>query len=171
MANPAKPEESEWTPRGKATVVLITVVLLGLGLVLAVGGIVVKATSSAKADRLRADGVAVTATLQDFQTQNKSSWANVELWYVHEGKQYHPRIGCSREPDCDPATHPTVELRIDPAKPTEFVAPNGATDDSRHFLNSWKGIIFGVFFTLLGILGVWVRRHIDHPVRGKARPA
>jgi len=171
MANPAKPEDSEWTPRSKAIVVLITVVLLAAGLFLTVGGIVVKTTSSAKADRLRADGVAVTATLQGFKTQNKSGWANVELWYVHEGKQYHPRIGCSWEPDCDPATHPTVELRIDPAEPTAFVAPNGATDDSRNFLNSWKNIILGAFLTLLGVLGVWVRRHIDHPVRGKARPA
>ncbi|WP_433721816.1 hypothetical protein ACQP2Y_41530 [Actinoplanes sp. CA-051413] len=165
MAERKPSEESEWTARDKAFVVLIVAVLLGGGLLLTVGGIVVKASAAGKAERLRSSGVALTATLAEFKGSNKAGQANVELWYIHEGRQYHPRINCPREQDCDPSTQPTMGIRIDPAQPAEFVADNGVTDDSRIFFNSWKGMIIGVFLMLSGGLAAWVRRHTDRPVR------
>jgi hypothetical protein len=171
VAEQIPPGESRWTARDKAIVVLIAAVLLGGGLFLTVGGIVVKTSAAGKAEHLRSRGAALTATLAEFKGMNKAGQASVELWYVHEGQQYHPRINCPRQQDCDPGAQPTMGIRIDPAQPAEFVADNGVTDDSRLFLNSWKGMIIGVFLMLGGGLAVWVRRHIDRPVRGRARPA
>jgi hypothetical protein len=169
VAKPLPAEQGEWTARDRVVVVLIAGVLLAAGLLMTVGGIAVKASAAAKAERLRTNGVVATATLADLKGRNKATMTNVELRYVHEGRQYHRRINCPQRDACDPSVHPTMGIRIDPAQPAEFVADNGATDDSRTFFNSWKGVVIGVFLLLGGGLAGWVRRRIDHPVRRSRR--
>jgi hypothetical protein len=169
VAKPISPGESEWTARDKAILVLIAVVLVGGGLLMTVGGAVVKVSAAGKAERLRSSGVATTATLAEFRSANKSGWASVELRYVHEGRQYQRRITCPRQQVCRPDAHPTMGIRIDPAQPAEFVADIGVPDDSRNFLNSWKGMILGVLLMLAGGLAGWIRRRTDRPV-GRPQP-
>jgi len=122
--------ESEWTARDRVVVVLIAVALLGLGLLMTVGGVAVKMTAADKAERLRTNGVVATATLADFQDRNKANQTNVELRYVHEGRQYHQRIICPQREACLPNVHPTMGIRIDPAQPAEFVAESPYSSSS-----------------------------------------
>jgi hypothetical protein len=169
MARSTSPGENQWTARDRAIVVLIAVVLFAIGLLMTVGGIVFKTSDAGKAERLRSDGVAATATLAEFRYANKSKKANVELWYLHEGRQYHKRINCPEQEACNPEVQPTMGVRIDPAQPAEFVADNGVTDDSRSFFNYWSVVIVGVFVTLAGGLAAWVRLNIGRSVSREPR--
>ncbi|MET8911667.1 MULTISPECIES: DUF3592 domain-containing protein [Micromonospora] len=122
------------------------------GLSLAVASAVYMTRVSAKADRLRADGVPVTATVSHFYNGwgRNSGPDGLIVTYEYQGGYYQDRIRCGGGTGCQ--REPPVEMTVwvDPARPQEFVAANGDTDDSAAWLNRWSRIVTGGLFAALG---------------------
>jgi hypothetical protein len=127
------------------------VAAISLGLVAFAGGISVKVSSAAKADRLERSGVAVTATTSDYRKGNRGHTSDLYVHYYHEGRSYRAWTECRPDDLCAPSRGvTTLELKVDPAQPSEFVTAAGSTDDSRNFFNSWKLMFLGLAVTLIG---------------------
>jgi len=165
---------NEWTGRTKAGFTLGALAAISLGLLAFVGGISVKVSSAAKADRLERSGVAVTATTSDYRKGNRGHTSDLWVHYYYEGRSYRAWTECRPDDLCAPSRGvTTLELKVDPAQPSEFVTAAGSTDDSRAFINSWKLMFLGLAVALVGgALGYavlyqlrWERRR-----RAEARP-
>ncbi|MFG3696738.1 DUF3592 domain-containing protein [Micromonospora sp. NPDC047620] len=131
---------------------VIGLVLLVAGLTNAVATGAYKWHLHAKAERLRADGVPVRATVTDRRDNvgRGGGTDTVRVWYVYEGVQHNRRIRCGSAGGCLHEPPEVMTLWVDPERPAEFVAANGNTDDSVFFLNSWGGIPFGLLVAALG---------------------
>ncbi|MGN9766237.1 hypothetical protein ACTMS2_13860 [Micromonospora sp. SD12] len=105
-----------------------------------------------KAERLRADGVPVRATVTDRRdTVGRGGGTDtVQVWYDYEGVRHSERILCGSAGGCLRDPPEVMTLWVDPERPGEFVAANGNTDDSVFFLNSWGGIPFGLLVATAG---------------------
>ncbi|MEU6075520.1 DUF3592 domain-containing protein [Micromonospora sp. NPDC047074] len=134
----------------------IGLVLLLAGLTYAVAIGAYKWHLHAKAERLRADGVPVRATVTDrHNTVGRGGGTDtVRVWYEYGGVQHNERILCGSAGGCSEEPPEEMMLWVDPERPAEFVAANGNTDDSVFFLNSWGGIPFGLLGAAVG--GVFV---------------
>jgi hypothetical protein len=168
MAKPAPPEVIPASARAKAVAVLVTVVLFGGGLLLLVGIAVTQARLATKIERLRSDGVAATATLEGMERSRHR--ASVILWYMYQDRQYHQRIRCAEWEPCDPGLQPSMKIWIDPARPTEFVADNGSTDDSGGYFGSWGSVLPGGFLIAFGGVAARVCMLILRPNGRGPRP-
>ncbi|MEU4777795.1 DUF3592 domain-containing protein [Micromonospora sp. NPDC023633] len=135
--------------RGSA---VLGLVLLFAGLTNAVATGAYKWHLHAKAERLRADGVPVQATVTDRRDNvgRGGGTDTVQVWYDYEGVQHNERILCGSAGGCLRDPPEVMTLWVDPERPGEFVAANGNTDDSVFFLNSWGGIPFGLLVAASG---------------------
>lgn len=124
----------------------------GLGLAIASTGY--KWRLSQKADRLRVDGVPVTAVLSDsYVGSGRGSGPDaVTVTYTYKGVQYRSRIRCGADIGCNGQSTAETTVWVDPATPSEFVAANGHTDGSLSFLNSWTRVVAGGIFTVAGVV-------------------
>lgn len=136
-----------------------------MGLVFLLGGVSVAVASavhmsrlSGKADRLRAEGVPVVAAVSGFYdgSGRGSGPDTINVTYAYQGGYYQKRILCGGWTGChrDPPAEMTVW--VDPARPQEFVAANGNTDDSASWLNHWSRIVGGALFAVLGAVALVV---------------
>ncbi|WP_434971393.1 hypothetical protein [Micromonospora peucetia] len=134
----------------------------------------------AKAERLRADGVPVQATVTGRRNNvgRGGGTDTVRVWYEYGGVQHNERILCGSAGGCLHEPPEVMTLWVDPERPGEFVAANGNTDDSVFFLNSWGGIPFGLLaaalggvfiFAALGPTGMFDRPASARPRRGPGR--
>jgi hypothetical protein len=138
--------------------------VMAIGTVFIVGGLtqVVASTvymwqQSEKADRLRAEGVPVTAAVSGFASGGSGRGSGpdtVTVTYTYEGETYQTRIRCGGWTGCANEPDPETTVWADPDKPDEFVAANGNTDGSLSFLNSWAKVVAGVLFALIGGVGM-----------------
>ncbi|GGN31566.1 hypothetical protein FHR83_005636 [Actinoplanes campanulatus] len=151
-----EPKPGDWTWRSRLLLILGAVVFLGAGLTGLVGGIGVKVGSTVKADRLEREGEAVTARLSDYRS-SRSKGAPPTVWvsYDFQGRAYRVRTECRVDDLCRPENATTMELKVDPVRPAEFVTAVGGADDSLHCLNSWKMIILGLFVSIMGGALAW----------------
>jgi hypothetical protein len=150
MAGSARSHD-DWNWRGHLLLTVASLVMLGLGLTGLVGGVSVKASSTLKADRLEKAGEVVTARLDRYRAgRSRGAASTVWLSYDYRGRTYKAWTDCRVDDLCRPEKATSLELKIDPDQPAEFVTAAGGTDDSRHWLNSWKMIVLGLFLALPG---------------------
>jgi hypothetical protein len=141
--------------------------LLGLGLL--VGSLVYRWQVSQRAERLRSEGVAVTATVTDRAGGRGSGADRIEIYYMYGSAQYHTWIPCAGVTGCHDAPRPHMTLWVDPAQPERFVADNGPTDGSLFFLMSWKAIPSGLLLTALGGVPLAIMAHARYTERVEAK--
>ncbi|MFJ6165734.1 DUF3592 domain-containing protein [Micromonospora orduensis] len=141
-------------PRMRVLLVGLAMLLPGLGL--AGGALAYRWHVSSEADRLRADGVPVTAHVSDRAGGGgRGSGADrIEVSYRYGSKQYSTWIPCAGGTGCHRSPGPTMAVWVDPAAPEKFVAANGHTNGSLSFLMSWTAIPVGLVFAVLGGVGV-----------------
>jgi hypothetical protein len=140
-----------WTGPDKVGFSLGALAAISLGLLAFVGGISVKASSAAKADRLERSGVAVSATTSNYRKGNRAHTSDLRVQYYYDGRVYAAWTECRPDELCAPGRGvTTLELKVDPAQPSEFVTAAGSTDDSRNVLNSWKLMFLGLAVALVG---------------------
>ncbi|SNY71147.1 hypothetical protein [Paractinoplanes atraurantiacus] len=160
--------------RGKVLVYVTAGVLVAAGLVLLIGGIVVKRADAAQADRLQSKGTETNAVLLDYEEASLVGQAQALLRYWIGDKQYESRIACSDAKDCDPATHPALQIKYDPAHPEQFVTDDGITNRSTNFFNSPRVIIAGAVLVLAGLLAAYfpwrTRRRVAQAQAGRVWP-
>ncbi|GLH97203.1 DUF3592 domain-containing protein [Phytohabitans aurantiacus] len=147
---PATPPQGR---RIRLQVIAMGVVFLLGGLGLAVFSATYMWRLSDKAERLRAGGVAVTASVTNFYdgSGRGSSPDAITVTYNYEGKQYQARIKCGGGTGCHREPAPETTVWVDPAEPSEFVAANGNTSGSLSFFNSWTRIVAGSLFAVAGV--------------------
>ncbi|GAB2922206.1 hypothetical protein GCM10027280_06780 [Micromonospora polyrhachis] len=133
-----------------ASVLALIVLVLGLVLAGVTGGY--RWYQASKAERLRADGVPVVAqVLERRNTMGRGGGRDtIVVSYAYQGTTYTKRILCAGPNGCDRNPPPEIFVRIDPAKPEDFVTNNGSTDDSVFFFNSNGGIPYGIVIALVG---------------------
>ncbi|MGR6321885.1 hypothetical protein Q2K19_16255 [Micromonospora soli] len=134
--------------------------LAGLGWAGAVGA--TKWHLHAKAERLRAEGVPERATVGDRRnTVGRGGGTDtVQVWYTHGGSTYSTRIPCGSARGCMAEPPAEMTVWVDPARPAEFVAENGHTDDSLRISNAWAGLPFGL---VVAALGAWLTVPVTRP--------
>ncbi|MEV4535745.1 hypothetical protein AB0J82_18155 [Asanoa sp. NPDC049518] len=134
---------------------MASALLLG-GLALAVGSVVYRWQLSERAERLRSDGVPVTATISDRAGGGGrgSGIDRIEVYYMYESAQYHEWIPCAGLTGCRSTPQPEMTVWVDPGEPERFVAENGHTDGSLSFLMSWTAIPLGVVLAAVGGTGI-----------------
>lgn len=108
-----------------------------------IGGLAVKSSSAIKANRLEQSGTPVTAQLSDYRSGSRAHTADVWLAYQYGGRSYRIWVECRDDDLCRPDRTPTIEIKVDPDQPAEFVTAAGSTDDGRTVFNSWTTIIMG----------------------------
>lgn len=136
--------------------VIGTVFIVG-GLAQVVASTVFMWQQAEKADRLRAEGVPVTAAVSGFVSGGSGRGSGPDVMtvtYTFEGNTFQTRIRCGGWTGCANPPDPEMTVWVDPAEPSEFVAANGKTDDSLSFLNSWVKLVAGVLFVLIGGVGM-----------------
>ncbi|MEW2332569.1 DUF3592 domain-containing protein [Micromonospora chersina] len=130
-----------------------------MGLVFFLGGLSLAGAAavhmwrvSEKADRLRAEGVPVTAAVSNFYDGwgRNSGPDGLIVTYEFQGGSYQEHIRCGGGTGCHREPPAEMTLWVDPARPEEFVAANGDTDDSAAWLNRWSRIVTGGLFAALG---------------------
>lgn len=131
--------------------VLASVALLA-GIALVGGFIWSRAALADKKDWLRTNGVAVTATLTEFDQGGSRSTDMIEIAYEYEGTRHEARIPCAGPTGCHATPEPTMQVQVDPRSPGEFLAANGRTDDSSSPRNAWTILVFGLVLLLVGVL-------------------
>ncbi|MEU5783862.1 DUF3592 domain-containing protein [Micromonospora lupini] len=149
-------------PRMQILLVALAMLLPGLGL--AVGAAAYRWHVSLEADRLRADGVPVTAQVSDRAGGHGrgSGIDRIEVSYLYEQRSYSTWIPCAGGTGCHRTPGPTMDVWVDPAAPEKFVAANGHTNGSLSFLMAWTIIPAGLAFAALGtVLLVLVIRTRD----------
>ncbi|MFK3978863.1 DUF3592 domain-containing protein [Micromonospora sp. NPDC050397] len=136
--------------RRHAAIIGLVAVVFGLTWAGITGGY--KWHLSSKAERLRAEGVPVNAVVTERRdtTGRGGGTDTVQVHYTYRGEPYSKRILCAGSFGCDRTPPREVVLRVDPAKPAEFVTSNGVTDDSVFFFNSTAGIPFGLSVATAG---------------------
>lgn len=141
----------EWSWWSRLLLTTAAIVALGAGLTGLVGGITVKVASAAKADRLEKTGEPVTAQLSGYRS-SRSKGAGATAWVSYDfgGRPYRTWTVCDVDALCRPENATTIELKVDPEKPSAFVTAAGSTDTSRHWLNSWKMIVLGLVVSVIG---------------------
>jgi hypothetical protein len=139
--------------------VIGAVMLLG-GLALAIGSAGYMWQLAEKADRLRAEGVPVAASVSGFYNASGRGGGvdTIDVAYHYQGEYYQARIKCGGLTGCHSTPSAQTTVWIDPADPAQFVAENGHTDNSVSFLNGFTPIPTGVAFALLGVVGLVVAR-------------
>lgn len=149
---------------------LLASVFLLLGLALVVGSVLYRWQLSERADRLRSEGVPVTATVTDRAGGGGrgSGIDRIEIYYMYGPAQYHTWIPCAGITGCHSTPKPEMTVWVDPAEPERFVAENGHTDGSLSFLMSWTTIPGGVMFTAIGCAGLGILLHVRWSNRAKA---
>lgn len=127
------------------------VALLG-GLALAITSAVYKWHLSEKADRLRAEGVPVTASVSNFyNASGRGGGADtIDVHYSYGGANYQARILCGGLTGCHETPAPEMTVWVDPVDPEQFLGDNGHTDDAVSFFNSYATIPAGLVFALMG---------------------
>jgi hypothetical protein len=150
-----------------------------VGLALAVGSVLYRWQLSERADRLRSEGVPVTATVSDRAGGGGrgSGIDRIEIYYMYGPAQYHTWIPCAGLTGCRSTPKPELTVWVDPAEPERFVAENGHTDGSLSFLMSWTTIPMGVAFAAIGGTGVGLVLHdmrcemarVNRPTHGRGR--
>ncbi|WCN80432.1 DUF3592 domain-containing protein [Micromonospora sp. LH3U1] len=145
----------------------LAMLLPGLGL--AGGALAYRWHVSSEADRLRSDGVPVTANVSDRAggSGRGSGIDRIEVSYLYESKQYSTWIPCAGGTGCRKTPGPKMAVWVDPAAPEKFVAENGHTNGSLSFLMSWTAIPGGLVFAAVGtvMLVIVIRSKDDEWVR------
>jgi hypothetical protein len=149
----------DWNWRQHLLLTLVAVGMLGLGMTGLVGGAAVKISSTVKEHRLDRAGEAVTARIDRYRAgRGRGAASTVWLSYDYRGRNYQAWTECRVDALCRPEKATTLGIKVDPDQPGEFVTATGSTDDSRHWLNSWKMIFLGLllglpgaYFTYLGV--------------------
>ncbi|MET7420896.1 DUF3592 domain-containing protein [Dactylosporangium sp. NPDC005555] len=134
----------------------LAVVMLVAGLALAGGTPILLSRNRDKAERLRATGVAVDASIVSWSTQQRSDAAAdyIRLTYTYDGVRYSSQTRCGGSGGCAEPPGYTLRIWVDPRDPDEFVTNDGNTDDS-NLATSYLLLPAG-FMTLVGGLGIWV---------------
>ena len=151
----------------------LLLVLAGLGWAAAVGA--TKWHLHAKADRLRAEGIPERATVGD-EKHRGLRIRTIQVWYTHRGSTYSAWIPCAGPGGCVDKPPTEMTVWVDPARPEEFLAENGHTDDSMLITNAWGGLPFGLVVAAGGMTIVMVpfrlvtRRLPARPGRRPHRP-
>ncbi|GAA0522411.1 hypothetical protein Ade02nite_81730 [Paractinoplanes deccanensis] len=160
--------------RGKVTLYATAGVLVVAGLALLIGGLVVTRRDAAHADRLQREGTATNAVLLDYQDASLVGSAQALLRYWIGDQQHESRIACSDAKDCDPATHPALQIKYDPAHPEQFVTDDGITDRSANFFNSTRVVVAGAVLILLGLVVAYfpwrTQRRVSRAAAGRVWP-
>lgn len=151
-------------------VALLSVVLLGGGVAMAVGVVVVKAGSAAKAERLGRDGVEVRAVLSGYRAGRKLS-STVWLNYEYAGRTHRVRVECDDRQMCDPARSYSLPIRVDPANPDDLVTTLGVTDDSTSWLDSWARLVHAAIVIAVGVVSALLWRGMHRQAREERRLA
>ncbi len=147
--------------------VLLPLIILIGGLALAIASGVHHWHMADRADRLRVDGVAVTARVTD-RTGGDVRGAGVdriEIYYLYAGAQYHTWIPCAGATGCHGPAPKELTIWVDPEAPEHFVAENGNVDGSLSFLASWGTIAMGLAFAAIGGTGSFFLLFGDHLFR------
>ncbi|MEV4543868.1 DUF3592 domain-containing protein [Micromonospora echinaurantiaca] len=128
----------------------LVALLVGLGLL--GGSLTHRWYVSSEAERLRAEGVPVSATVVDRAGGGGrgSGIDRLEVSYLHDGAQYYEWIPCAGLTGCRSTPPGELTLWVDPTDPAHFVAQNGHTDGSLSFLNSWTLIPVGALAVVIG---------------------
>ncbi|MCF0092237.1 DUF3592 domain-containing protein [Micromonospora sp. MH99] len=148
-------------PRTRVLLTALPVLLVGVGLV--VGAVAYRWRVSSEADRLRAEGVRVTAYVSDRAGgQGRGSGVDrIEVSYLYESRSYSTWIPCAGGTGCHRTPGPRMDVWVDPDAPGTFVAANGHTDGSLSFLMSWTippvGLLLAAVGTILLVLVVRTR--------------
>lgn len=145
-------------------------VFLLLGVALVVGSISYRWQLSERADRLRSEGVPVTATVTDRAGGGGrgSGIDRIEIYYMYGPVQYHTWIPCAGVTGCHSIPKPEMTVWVDPAEPERFVAENGHTDGSLSFLTSWTTIPMGGVFAAVGGVVLGLVLHVKWSERARA---
>ncbi|MET8911668.1 DUF3592 domain-containing protein [Micromonospora sp. NPDC004551] len=164
-AGATAPADTGWWRTG-----LMASVFLLLGAALVVGSILCRWQLSERADRLRSEGVPVTATVTDRAGGGGrgSGIDRIEIYYMYGPAQYHTWIPCAGVTGCHSTPEPELTVWVDPAEPERFVAENGHTDGSLSFLMSWTTIPMGGAFAAVGGAGLGLVLHVKRSGRASA---
>ncbi|GAA1541251.1 hypothetical protein GCM10009827_070850 [Dactylosporangium maewongense] len=144
--------------------------LLIAGLALAAGTPVLLSWNHDKAERLRATGVPVDASVTGWSTQQRSTAAAdyIRLAYTYNGVRYSAQTRCGGSGGCAEPPGPMLRIWVDPQHPDEFVTSDGNTDDSN--LATRYLLLPAGFMTLVGGLGIWVATALPSTLfRGRRR--
>ncbi|HTJ36775.1 MAG TPA: DUF3592 domain-containing protein [Dactylosporangium sp.] len=156
--------------RPKLGLLALAVVMFVAGLALAVGTPILLSWNRDKAERLRATGVPVDASITSWSTRQRSSAAAdyINLTYTYNGVRYSSQTRCGGSGGCAEPPEPMLRIWVDPRHPDEFVTNDGNTDDS-NLATSYLLLPAG-FMTLVGGLGIWVTTALGSiPHRGHRR--
>lgn len=134
----------------------LAVVVIVAGVVLAGVTAWTKFGDEAKKDRLRAEGVPMVASVVDGRSKN-GRYDDTKLVYKVDEVVHEQWIGGR-------ASGTGMLIWYDPARPDEFVAESGYTDDSLSTFNTWAGMPWGVAIAAIGT--AWLR----HLRKGQAVP-
>ena len=164
-------EPPPWSHRQRLTTAGISLLFLLPGLMFVIGTATTKWRLSEKADRLRADGVYVVASVSDRRDNGSRGGATdtIRVSYIYQGVPYSERILCGGPTGCFEAPGPQMAIWVDPASPEEFVAENGNTDDSTSFFNAWGGIPFGLLLAGIGSFCLFIAVFVNR-IRFDAKP-
>jgi hypothetical protein len=140
--------------------------VLGVGLALAVATPILSWWDHGNAERLRADGVPVSAAITGSATAQHSHAAAdyIDLTYVYDGVRRTSQTRCGGSHGCAERPGPTLQIWVDPKHPNEFVTADGNTNDAdladlaKHVLLLPAGAL-----TLWGGLGIWAARWSRRP--------
>ncbi|MFI7609225.1 hypothetical protein ACIBTV_29500 [Micromonospora sp. NPDC049366] len=130
---------------------VIYALLLVIGPALSIGAAVVKTGDEAKKDRLLSEGVPVTAIVKDRHWSSNKSLDTTTISYQFDGETFTSTIKGL-------PGGPTMSILVDPDDPASFLADNGSTDDSRHPLNHWASLPWGIALAALGGVGFAAHR-------------
>ncbi|MGS2619237.1 hypothetical protein ACVCAH_32640 [Micromonospora sp. LZ34] len=147
---PAVPAADAAAARRKTGLLGLVALLVGLGLL--GGSLSYRWYVSSEADRLRAEGVPVTATVVDRAGGGGrgSGVDRIEVSYLRDGSQYYGWIPCAGLTGCRSTPPQELTVWVDPTDPEHFVAENGHTDGSLSFLASWTLIPVGALAIVIG---------------------
>jgi hypothetical protein len=131
------------------------VVMLVAGLALTAGTPILLSRDHAKAERLRATGVPVEATITGWSSKQRSHAAAdyIDLTYMYDGVERPAQTRCGGADGCAEPPGPMLRIWVDPHHPDEFVTENGNTDDA-DLATSYLFLPAG-FLTLIGGVGIW----------------
>lgn len=135
-----------------ATVLASVLASVGIlaGIALVTGFVWARVSLAEKREWLRENGVVVTASVTEFEDGGSRGTDVISIAYEYEGTRHEARIPCAGGTGCHGAPPSTLEVRVDPRHPDEFLAENGHTDDSSSPRGAWPILIFGLVLLVGG---------------------
>jgi hypothetical protein len=133
----------------------LAVAMLVAGLALGAATPVLLSWNHGKAERLRATGVPVEATITGWSSKQRSAAAAdyIDLTYTYDGVRYSSQTRCGGSGGCAKQPGPTLRIWVDPQHPDEYVTEDGNTDDAN--LASRYLLLPAGLMALVGGIGIW----------------